>query len=61
MGLEILQQRYSAYRNLYIVHLEEMLQEGRNYTFSVSFVGMLGEHPRGFYRSYYIKENGEKR
>ncbi|XP_045589793.2 aminopeptidase N isoform X1 [Procambarus clarkii] len=56
----ILQQQYSSARMLYIVHLQKALMEGTNYTLSLDFVGTLGEIPRGFYWSSYIKENGVK-
>ncbi|XP_042215813.1 aminopeptidase N-like isoform X2 [Homarus americanus] len=57
---KIVQQGYNSSRMLYIVHLQEQLSEGRNYTLSLDFVGTLGEQARGFYRSSYKKQNGER-
>ncbi|XP_064118220.1 aminopeptidase N-like isoform X2 [Macrobrachium nipponense] len=57
--VSIIQQRYEPLRNLYIATLQEQLEVGRLYTFSLKFVGTLGEQARGFYRSSYRKENGE--
>ncbi|KAK8728890.1 hypothetical protein OTU49_008846 [Cherax quadricarinatus] len=56
----ILQQKYSSSRMFYFILLQEALTEDTTYTLSLDFVGTLGEQPRGFYRSSYLKENGER-
>ncbi|KAK8402067.1 hypothetical protein O3P69_001275 [Scylla paramamosain] len=57
-GIGIVAQRHSVSDMLYVAELEEELLKGSNYTFSISFLGTLGQSPRGFYRSFYTKENG---
>ncbi|XP_050699396.1 aminopeptidase N-like isoform X2 [Eriocheir sinensis] len=57
--IRVVSQRYAPLEMLYTAELAEELLEGGNYTFSVCFLGTLGQQARGFYRSSYTKENGE--
>ncbi|XP_063599467.1 aminopeptidase N-like [Penaeus indicus] len=50
-----------ASNEFFIVHLEEELFEGENFTLSLDFEGYLNDQLKGFYRSSYQNESGGDR
>ncbi|XP_069952147.1 aminopeptidase N [Cherax quadricarinatus] len=60
-GVEVKQNLYDNDRNFYIGVLGEELELGKKYILSMEFVGYLNDELRGFYRSTYTDEDGNKR
>ena len=48
-------------RDFYIAHMDMPLKEGRTYIIKINFTSRLRNGLKGFYRSYYLSDTGEKK
>lgn len=44
-----------------LINLQTSLQPGTEYTLNITYRGLIREDLNGFYRNYYIAENGDKK
>lgn len=52
---------YKDKNDFLVIKLEQMLDDKTEMNIVIRFIGKLNEDMQGFYRSYYIDENGKKR
>ena len=57
----VLDHEFDNDREFYITKLSKGITKGNQYRISIDFVSALGDNLKGFYRSSFKNEDGEKR
>ena len=57
----VLDYEFDNDREFYITKLSKGITKGNQYRISIDFVSALGDNLKGFYRSSFKNEDGEKR